>query len=95
MAHSHPDHPAITLSIRVSPEMRDQLEELSDATGRTKSFLAAEAIRAYLETQVWQVNAIKKAIKKANNKDAKFVNHNKVVDWVNSWGKEDEREIPK
>lgn len=95
MTHSHSEHPAVTLSIRVPPEMRDQLEELSDATGRTKSFLAAEAIKTYLETQAWQINSIKKAIKKANNKNTQFISHDKVHDWVNSWGKDDEQEIPK
>jgi len=92
MAHSNP---AVTLSVRIPPEMRDQLDELSDATGRTKSFLAAEAIESYLAIQAWQVNAIKKAVKKANSKNAKFVNHNKVTDWVNSWGSEDEQDIPR
>ncbi|NNM59295.1 MAG: ribbon-helix-helix protein, CopG family [Legionellales bacterium] len=91
MAYSHP---AVTLSIRVPPEIRDQLSELSDATGRTKSFLAAEAIEAYLLTQAWQIKSIKKAIKKANSKNANFVDHHKVVDWVNSWDHDDEQEIP-
>ena len=90
MTHSSP---AVTLSVRLPPEMRDQLEELSDATGRTKSFLAAEAIESYLAVQAWQVNAIKKAVKKANSKDTKFVGHNKVTDWVNSWGSKDEQDI--
>ena len=92
MAHSNP---AITLSVRIPPEMREQLEELSDATGRTKSFLAAEAIEGYLAVQAWQVKAIKAAVKKANSKDAKLIDHNKVTDWVNSWGSEDEKDSPK
>ena len=92
MAHSNP---AITLSVRIPPEMRDQLEELSDATGRTKSFLAAEAIEGYLAVQAWQVKAIKAAVKKANSKDANLIDHNKVTDWVNSWGSEDEQDNPK
>jgi len=94
MTHSSSDHPAVTLSVRVPPKMRDQLEELSDATGRTKSFLAAEAIKSYLATQTWQIHTIKKAVKKANNKDAKFIDHNKIINWVNSWGNEDEQEMP-
>jgi predicted transcriptional regulator len=87
--------PAVTLSVRISPEMRNQLDELSDATGRTKSFLATEAIESYLLTQAWQVNAIKKAVKKANAKGTRFIDHHKVVAWVNSWDKKDEQEMPK
>lgn len=92
MAHSNP---AVTLSVRISPEIRDQLEELSDATGRTRSFLASEAIEGYLAVQVWQVNAIKAAVKKGNNKEARWVDHNRVTDWFNSWGSEDEQDSPK
>jgi len=92
MIHSNP---AVTLSVRILPQVRDQLDELSDATGRTKSFLAAEAIENYLATQAWQVKAIKKAVKKANSKDANFIDHNKVTEWVNSWGSKDEQEMPK
>jgi len=86
---------AVTLSVRVLPEIRDQLEKLSVATGRTKSFLAAEAIESYLETQVWQINATEKAVKKADSKKAKFYEHNKVVDWAKHLGGKHEKEMPK
>ncbi len=95
---SHPQHesrPAVTLSVRVPSEARDLLEELSQATGRTKSFLAAEAIEHYLAAHVWQVKEIEKSLKKANSKKAKFIEHQKVVDWLNSWGNEEEKEPPK
>ena len=95
MRHPHSESPAVTLSVRVPPEIRDQLEDLADVTGRTKSFLAAEAIENYLATQAWQVKAIKKAVEKANGKNAKFIDHNKIVDWVSSWDNEDEAGMPK
>lgn len=95
MTHSHSEHPAVTLSVRISPEIRDELEELAGATGRTKSFLAAEAISSYLNTQAWQIKAIEKAIKKADSKKAKFVDHDKVADWLTSWGTKEEQEPPK
>jgi len=74
-------NPAVTLSVRIPPEMKDELEQLCDATGRTKSFLAAEAIASYLATQVWQVAEIKKAVKKADSKKTKFVEHADVKKW--------------
>ncbi len=96
MPHSrHESQPAVTLSVRVPSKARDQLEELANATGRTKSFLAAEAIEYYLETHAWQVKAIEKAIKKANSKKAKFIEHQSVSDWLNSWGNDKEQEPPK
>ena len=86
--------PAITLSVRVPGEIRDQLEQLSDATGRTKSFLASEAIESYLATQAWQVDAIQKAVEKADSKDARFIEHDKVIDWLMSWGTDNEKDRP-
>ncbi len=96
MPHSHnQSHPAVTLSVRIAPESRDQLEELANATGRSKSFLAAEAIEFYLSMHSWQVKAIEKSVKKADSKKAKFIQHEKVADWLNSWGSEKEQEPPK
>lgn len=92
MTQSSPS--SMTLSVRVANEMYQQLEELSDATGRTKSYLAAEAIDQYLRSQAWQVTAIKNAVKKSDRKNAKFVNHSKVADWVNSWDSKEEQDIP-
>ncbi len=91
----HQSHPAVTLSVRVPPKSRKQLEELANATGRSKSFLAAEAIAFYLAAHSWQVKAIEKSIKKADSKKAKFIKHETVSDWLNSWGSEKEQEPPK
>ena len=91
----HVSHPAVTLSVRIQPETRDQLELLANATGRTKSFLAAEAIEHYLSIQVWQINAIETSLKKADSADVKFTEHENVVDWLTSWGTKKEQEPPK
>ena len=39
-----------TMTIRLDEEVRDRLDLLAGATQRSKSYLAAEAIRDYLET---------------------------------------------
>lgn len=95
MTNPHAQSLAVPLSVRVSPKVRDELEALADATGRTKSFLAAEAIRAYVEAQSWQIKAVEKAVKKANSKKAQWVDHDKVSDWLMSWGTQSERKRPK
>ena len=40
-------------SLRISKDTKSRLEELSKATGRTKSCLAIDAIEKYLETEAW------------------------------------------
>ena len=85
---------SVTLSVRIRYDASAQLEALSESTGRTKSFLAAEAIEKYLASQSWQVEKIRAAVKKADSKDAKFVTHDKVTKWVENWDQENEEEMP-
>jgi len=44
-----------TMTIRLENELKDRLDQLADATQRSKSFLAAEAIRDFIELNEWQV----------------------------------------
>lgn len=58
-----------TLTIRLDAGIKDQLDLLADATQRSKSFLAAEAIREYIETNEWQIHEIKAALAEADAGD--------------------------
>ena len=46
------------LGIRLEPRLEKKLEELSRKTGRTKSYYAREAIKAYLEEREDYLKAI-------------------------------------
>ena len=50
-------------SLRLSKRTKDMLQELADATGRTKAFLAQDAIERYLEIESWQIKSIQDGIK--------------------------------
>ncbi len=52
-----------TMTIRLDPELKSRLDKLASATHRSKSFLASEAIREYIELNEWQIQEIKDAIK--------------------------------
>ena len=82
-----------TFTIRVDTAAKKRLERLAKSTGRSRSFLAAEAINEYLDINEWQVAGIKKAI--ASLDDGKGIPHDQVKNWVASWGSEKERPIPK
>ncbi len=56
-------------SLRLPKETKQQLEELAQATGRTKAFLALDAIEKYLDVEAWQIQAIQKGLKDADNGD--------------------------
>ena len=51
-----------TFTIRADSRQIKRLEALAKSTGRSRSFLAADAISAYLDVNEWQVAGIKKAI---------------------------------
>ncbi len=51
-----------TLTIRVTQEVKDQLDRLAAATHRSKSFLAAEAIAKYVEQEAEIVLGIERGL---------------------------------
>ena len=82
-----------TFSVRVGRTTKSRLEKLAKTTGRSRSFLAAEAISAYLDTNEWQVAGITKAL--ASLDRGKGIAHERVSDWVASWETRKERPAPK
>ena len=57
------------MTLRLEDDVKARLDKLADATQRSKSFLAAEAIRDYVENNEWQIREIKTALKEANAGD--------------------------
>ena len=51
-----------TVSVRIDRSIKKRLEKLAKSTGRSRSFLAAEAINEYLDVNEWQVGGIQKAV---------------------------------
>ena len=82
-----------TFSVRVERSTKKRLEELAKNTGRSRAFLAAQAINEYLDINEWQVARIKRAI--ASMDAGKGVPHKQVKDWVTSWDTKRERPMPK
>ncbi len=84
-----------SLSVRFPEELEHRLEELSQVTGRTRSFLAIDALRRYLNQEEWQTQAIKTAVDRADSGEARYASHESVDAWLESWGSEQEKEPPK
>jgi RHH-type rel operon transcriptional repressor/antitoxin RelB len=85
--------PSTTRTVRVEPEVKKRLEKLAECIGRTRSFLAAEALNEYLDVNEWQVSGVKRAIASLDRGEG--VSHREVKNWVNSWGRKRERPAPK
>ena len=58
-----------TLTLRVPAEMKERLDKLAEATHRTKSYLAGEALRQYIDLEAWQIGEIQQALQEADADD--------------------------
>lgn len=50
-----------TLTIRLNPETKQRLDKIAQQDRRTKSFLAAEAVEAYVSHREWWEEKIARA----------------------------------
>lgn len=82
-----------TLSIRIDADTKKRLDALSKRSRRSKSFLAAEAISAYVDSEEWQLGEIQAGI--AELDAGKVVSHEKASEWLKTWGKTGEKKAPR
>jgi len=82
-----------TLSIRIDSETKQRLDALSKRSKRSKSFLAAEAIAAYVESEEWQLGELQAGI--AELDAGQQIAHEKVSKWLKSWGRPGEPRNPR
>jgi RHH-type rel operon transcriptional repressor/antitoxin RelB len=82
-----------TLSVRLDSATKQRLDALARHAKRSKSFLAAEAIAAYVEQEEWQLGEIHASIGELDA--GKAVRHEKVTGWLKSWGTAKEKKAPR
>ena len=88
-----PPHMSTTLSVRIDVDTKKRLDALAKRSRRSKSFLAAEAIAAFVEAESWQLDEIQTGIKDLD--EGRGVPHNDVANWLRSWGRKRERKAPR
>jgi RHH-type rel operon transcriptional repressor/antitoxin RelB len=82
-----------TISVRIDTDTKKRLEALAKRARRSKSFLAAEAIAAFVEAESWQLDEIHAGLRELD--DGRGVAHKKVSAWLRSWGRTRERKPPR
>lgn len=73
-----------TMTVRLDEDVKTRLEKLSGITNRSKSFLAAEAIKEFIEHNEWQLKEIKEALVEADAGD--FASETQVKKVFEKWG---------
>jgi RHH-type rel operon transcriptional repressor/antitoxin RelB len=81
-----------TITMRVRNALKRRLEKMARFTGRSRSFLATEAISAYLDDNEWQISGIVSALSSLDRGEG--VPHQRVRQWVASWETRKERPSP-
>jgi predicted transcriptional regulator len=82
-----------TLSVRIDVDTKRRLEALARRARRSKSFLAAEAISAFVEEESWQLDEIHAGLEELDR--GRGVAHKDVSNWLRSWGRTRERKAPR
>jgi predicted transcriptional regulator len=82
-----------TLSVRIDAATKTRLEALARRARRSKSFLAAEAITAFVEAESWQFDEIQAGLEELDA--GRGVAHEDVSAWLRSWGRKRERKAPR
>jgi predicted transcriptional regulator len=86
------DAASTTFTVRVDTATKKRLESLAKNTGRSRSFIAAEAINKYLAINDWQIAGIKTAIASVDL-DGTILQAD-IEAWVSSLGSPSELPIP-
>ena len=71
------------LTLRLDAKLKTRLDRLSKATQRSRSFVAAEAIREYVTLNEWQIGEIRKGLGEADR--GEFATPQEVRRTVTKW----------
>lgn len=83
----------VTITVRTSREIKEQLEALAENMGRSTNYLADEALSSYINENAWQVEAIRKAVEQADA-GGPFVPWEDTKRWIDSLGTDHELPPP-
>lgn len=72
-----------TMTIRLEAALKNRLDQLAKSTHRSKSYLANEAIRDFIELNEWQIQEINEALKEADS--GEFASDKAVARVLKKW----------
>lgn len=81
------------LTVQIDPRTRRRLAAMAQREQSSESALAAEAIAAYVDSDAWQRREIREAIHEADA--GHTIDHARVVEWLRTWGTDNELPPPK
>jgi predicted transcriptional regulator len=79
-------------TIRLTPELDEQVAKIAEALNRPKSWIIEQAVKDFVALQEWHLATIEEGIRDADA--GRVAPHDDVTAWVRSWGKPDELPTP-
>ena len=82
-----------TFSVRLSDEVKNQVDELARLSRRSRSFIIQEAVSSYVRERADYIRDLDAAMESLDS----GVGHSsdQIFGWMRSWGKDDEQSSPK
>ena len=74
-------------TIRVSSELQDRLDAIADAIDRPRSWVVNRALEAFVESEAWQIEEIKRGLAEADA--GEFATDEEVEATFGSWRRVD------
>ena len=84
------------LGVRLEPEPEQRLAVLAKKTKRSKSYLAKEALRRYIDQLETQEKQRQETLERweAYEQTGETIDHDAMVEWLESWGNDEENSCP-
>ncbi|EQB32647.1 CopG family ribbon-helix-helix protein [Sphingobium ummariense] len=71
-----------TMTIRVTPDLKEKLGRLADKTRRTRSYLAAEAVESYVNRELQIIEGIQRGL--ADMEAGRVTSHKDAMDRIDA-----------
>jgi predicted transcriptional regulator len=82
-----------SITVQLDSAVQARLAALADARQQPVSDVAAEVIAAFVDPESWEHQHIRKGL--AELEAGEGVSHERVVEWLDSWGTENELPAPR
>lgn len=84
-------------SVKLDDDLKNRIQRLADARHRTPHWIMREAIHDYVAREEAKESFKQEAVAswKAYQETGRHLTGQEVRDWLNTWGTEEETEIPR
>ena len=83
-------------SIRLQPEIENPLEKLANKLDRSKNYLINQAIKEFLARKLLDEKKWNETLEALESvKSSRVIEEQDVNEWLDSWGKDNEKKPPK